>query len=205
MASCWFFSGLASRCLVLLPGVREEIVHGSFTPIDRAAISSSTSYRGVARVWRLFQRWRTGRRCGGNLQSNGFTTIGRSWSLIIVQCMSAALRDPPARSRRGWLLPERRRVCRYISTCTPSSTTRSGGSRKKAVARTALRHQDEQFLAPDGHPLAARHDDGFAPQEVRDTSASSWSHLLACLLEHFGDVRVFDEPVLDADVGTCRV
>jgi hypothetical protein len=36
------------------------------------------------------------------------------------------------------------------------------------VARTALRHQDEQFLAPDGHPLAARHDDGFAPQEVRD-------------------------------------
>ena len=27
----------------------------------------------------------------------------------------------------------------YISTCTPSSTTRSGGSLKKAVARTAFR------------------------------------------------------------------
>ena len=27
-------------------------------------------------------------------------------------------------------------MCRYIPTCTPSSTTRSGGSRKKAVART---------------------------------------------------------------------
>ena len=109
MASCWFFSGLASRWMVLLPGVREQIVHGLFTPIDRAAISSSTSYSGVARVWRLFQRWRTGRRCGDNLQLNGFTTTGRLWSLIIVQCMSAAQRDPSARSRRGWLLPERRR------------------------------------------------------------------------------------------------
>src|SRR5947207_109270 len=71
MASCWFFSGLASRCLVLLPGVREEIVHGLSTPIDRAAISSSTSYSGIARVWCLFQRWRTGRRCGDNRQVGG--------------------------------------------------------------------------------------------------------------------------------------
>jgi hypothetical protein len=29
--------------------------------------------------------------------------------------------------------------------------------------------------------------------------------LLARLLERFGDVRVLHEPVLDADVGTCRV
>jgi hypothetical protein len=100
---------MASRWIVLLSGVRERIVHRLFTPIDRAAISSITSYSGVARVWRLFQRWRTGRRCGGNLQLNGFATTGRSWSLIIEQCMSAALRDPPARSRRGWLLRERRR------------------------------------------------------------------------------------------------
>ena len=45
----------------------------------------------------------------------------------------------------------------YISTCTPSSTTRSAGRRKNAVARTALRAiNDEQLLAPDRHARAVR-------------------------------------------------
>ena len=41
-----------------------------------------------------------------------------------------------------------------ISTCTPSSTTLSGGSLKKAVARIAF------LLLPRGHSVVLRHDHG---------------------------------------------
>ena len=56
----------------------------------------------------------------------------------------------------------------YSSTCIPSSTTRSDGILKNAVARMALRDmQHEQLLAPDGHAGAARGEQRLAAEEER--------------------------------------
>src|SRR5438105_12406658 len=62
---------------VVAPFLRPGLIRPPPELTRREPSVHSTSYSGVARVWRLFHRWRTGRRCGGNLQLNGFTTTGQ--------------------------------------------------------------------------------------------------------------------------------
>jgi len=73
--------------------------------------------------------------------------------------------------RRGQALAGATSVCVATSRPVHRVRPRARWCRKKAVARTAFRHQDEQFLAPDGHPRAARDDDVSRPRKDVTSSA----------------------------------
>ena len=134
------------------------------------------------------RRWR------GASSSTSSTTAGRSRP-------TCARWDRPCRRFTGRAATSRSVAHRQISTCTPSSTTRSGGSRKNVVARTALRamstNSRSRHIAMPGRP---RHDERLAPQEVGHVVLVQLQALLARTRERLGHVGILHESVPDDDV-----